>query len=504
MQHHQFGAGCFSQRHCLGQNSFTIGLTQRALPHDHHAISALGVLGERRFRAGQFITSRAEMCIIICQINSFADQANLRTSEPCLADTRIQNRRLIARVGSHQHHKLGAINVFDRCSADIGRAISGRQLRAVRPALNAPTHAFDHLLERKRRFDRRQITHEASNSLTFHRGGGSCKRLPPARLAQLAVLTNVGCIQTLAPQSVPNKARLVGNPFLVHAVMVARQEAHHFAPLRVHTNVRAKRVHHVDGFGLGQLPRTRCKCVGLRYQRTDGAQINDVALHVAFERLTQIAGDLRILATARLAHLANASDLGGEAHATCAGNAAGHMGFNERPKIEIFRRPLRLAETAKVDAIGHRLILQVTLATLIADRAIQRVVDQQKFHHAFARLLHHRRIGLHDGRLPLRTRPQITHLHGAAGGGLRRAANNFNKAHAAVTGNRQPLMIAEAGHFDSRLFTGLNQGHAPWYFQLVSIDDDFAQIRHGQPIVPVCMTCVSRLGHHRSFAVGAF
>src|SRR3546814_7062567 len=44
-------------------------------------------------------------------------------------------------------------------------------------------------------------------------------------------------------------------------------------------------------------------------------------------------------------------------------------------------------------AIGHRLILQIALAALIADRAIERMVDQQEFHHAFARGLDHRRGG---------------------------------------------------------------------------------------------------------------
>ena len=48
-------------------------------------------------------------------------------------------------------------------------------------------------------------------------------------------------------------------------------------------------------------------------------------------------------------------------------------------------------EAVRVDAIGHRLVLQVAFAALVADRAIERMVDEQEFHHAFARLLHHRR-----------------------------------------------------------------------------------------------------------------
>ena len=41
-----------------------------------------------------------------------------------------------------------------------------------------------------------------------------------------------------------------------------------------------------------------------------------------------------------------------------------------------------------VKAIAHGLVLKVAFAALVADRTVQRVVDQQEFHHAFARLLH--------------------------------------------------------------------------------------------------------------------
>ena len=42
-------------------------------------------------------------------------------------------------------------------------------------------------------------------------------------------------------------------------------------------------------------------------------------------------------------------------------------------------------------AVGHRLVLQRAFAALVADRAVQRVVDQQQLHHAVLRLV---------GRLP--------------------------------------------------------------------------------------------------------
>ena len=79
--------------------------------------------------------------------------------------------------------------------------------------------------------------------------------------------------------------------------------------------------------------------------------------------------------------------------------------------------PIYLSSTARlfswkrerVDAIGHRLVLQVALAALVADRAIERMVDEQELHHPFARLLHHRRVGEDLRRLAIRAGAQIAH-----------------------------------------------------------------------------------------------
>lgn len=59
-------------------------------------------------------------------------------------------------------------------------------------------------------------------------------------------------------------------------------------------------------------------------------------------------------------------------------------GFHQRADVLVFDGALVLFKAVLVDAIGHGLILQVALATLVADRAIQRVVDEQKLHHPFA------------------------------------------------------------------------------------------------------------------------
>ena len=109
---------------------------------------------------------------------------------------------------------------------------------------------------------------------------------------------------------------------------------------------------------------------------------------------------------------------------------------------------LQLVETSSVCTVSHALILQVTLATLVANRAVERVVCQEEFHHALSCLVylwavclnHH--AGLH--------RPR------ARSHGLGRALN-FDQTHSAVSGNHKLLVVAVTGDGRAGLFTGLDE-----------------------------------------------
>ena len=57
------------------------------------------------------------------------------------------------------------------------------------------------------------------------------------------------------------------------------------------------------------------------------------------------------------------------------------------PDIFVFDGALVLVRSeSESSAVRHRLILQIALAALVADRAVERMVDQQEFHRALARL----------------------------------------------------------------------------------------------------------------------
>src|SRR6185436_9626450 len=134
-----------------------------------------------------------------------------------------------------------------------------------------------------------------------------------------------------------------------------------------------------------------------------------------------------ILAAAGGAEVGYAGHFRGEANATGAVDAAVHARLDERADILVLDCALVFGVTAGVDAIGHRLVLQIALAALVADRAIERVVDEQELHHPFARLLDHRRLGEDLRRLAIGAGPEIADAHGAARLRLGRSALHLDQ-----------------------------------------------------------------------------
>ena len=69
-----------------------------------------------------------------------------------------------------------------------------------------------------------------------------------------------------------------------------------------------------------------------------------------------------------------------------------------------------------------------------------------------------------------RRRP-VGHAHGAGGDRLRHAGH-LDQAHAAIAGDRQALVIAEARDLDAGQLAGLDQGDPCRHFVLLAVDDE--------------------------------
>ena len=117
--------------------------------------------------------------------------------------------------------------------------------------------------------------------------------------------------------------------------------------------------------------------------------------------------------------------------------------------------------TRAAAAITHSQVLQLALTALVANRAIERVVDQQKLHD---RLLGRNRLvalGAHDHAL--------RHGRGAGGHGLG-GFFNLDQAHAAVGRNREFLVVAEMGDVGAGFFSGMHDHAAFGNFHFLTVE----------------------------------
>ena len=403
----------------------------------------LGLVGRRMVgECGKRFGRRAKVIVFEGEVGHFANEPRQHAAaEPSLTDACIEHRRFVARIRADDENRVRLVDAGNRRIEKVGRTSKLRmELRTILAAVDVGrTELGEQRLEREHFLDRRQIADDRADP------GGRCRldlagdrgeSLRPARGSKGVVDTHVRAVQPLRLKPIDNVPRLVGNPFLVDRIVDARQDAHDLAAARVDPDGRAQGVHDVHRLGLEVLPGSGVERGRFRGQGSDRTQVDDVALQFGCQCVLEIGSDLHVLAAADRAKLGNAGDLGHEPHAARALDAAVHRGLDQGPNELVLDGALVLGEARRVGAIAHRLILQIAFAALVADRAVERMVDEQELHHPLARLPRHLRIGEHDRRLAIRPRTQVFDRHRAGCRRFGRSAFHFDEAHPAVAGDR--------------------------------------------------------------------
>ncbi len=231
-----------------------------------------------------------------------------------------------------------------------------------------------------------------------------------------------------------------------------------------------------DRFARDQLPRTRLEAEHLVGQRADRTDIDDIAAEFAVDRLADISTDLEHFAAAHAAQFGAAGDFGHEAYATRALDAARHVCGDERTEILVRHDAFALGEARDRAAVAHRQILQLALAALVADRAVERMIDQQEFHDVALRR-----------QCALRLRVDFHAFHDRRGTGRLRLRHRLaahlglDHAHAAIGRDRQLVVVAETRDRNAGLVGGRDDHRVLRHLQRLAVDLDVDQVRRRGP-----------------------
>ena len=137
------------------------------------------------------------------------------------------------------------------------------------------------------------------------------------------------------------------------------------------------------------------EAVGSRGERADRADLHGVAAEVRGERLVGEGVDLGVVAPVDEVDQRVAGHVLGEPGAAVAEDAALTVEEHQvADRDRLLVVALLLDEAALARAVGHGLVLERALAALVADRAVERVVDEEELEDAVLGLLGDRGLGV--------------------------------------------------------------------------------------------------------------
>ena len=215
-----------------------------------------------RGQIAQRVRTRTEIIVAVGQVGLGANHTNLQlAAPPALADARVENGCLLARVRANDKKRVRLFNPRDAWIKYVGGA-TGLWLKRVAALHRQVDRAVlrQQILQCKHLLDRGEIARDSSNPFAVGKSGlcgNSGERFAPCRGAQRAVLPDVGAVEPLGAQTVDNMAGLVGDPFIVHRLVDAGENPHDLAAARIDPDRRTDAVHHIDRLRLAKFPWPR-------------------------------------------------------------------------------------------------------------------------------------------------------------------------------------------------------------------------------------------------------
>ncbi len=306
------------------------------------------------------------------------------------------------------------------------------------------------------------------------RGCGGQRGAPRCRRERVALADQRLLHPSVALHRFEVEPAAVAQPAVVHRVAVHADIAQHLVAAALHHRAAADRAGGARALLLAEIPRAGLEAVRLGGERPDRADLHGVAAEVAAERLVGEGGDVGVVAAAVEVDQRIAGHLVGEAGAAVAQDAALAVEVDDvADRDRLLVVALLLDEAALAGAVAERLVLQGALAALVAHRAVERVVGEQQFEHAFLHPLGGLALGV-----DLHVRG---HRHHARDGDGRAAARvALDQAHAALAHRGHAVVVAEAGD----VLAGVGGG----------LDDQLPLARHARTPLTVMLTALGSTG----------
>ena len=283
-----------------------------------------------------------------------------------------------------------------------------------------------------------------------HRVGDAPAGLFPVRDRErrLAAHERAG-YAAVALQRLVRAPALVAHPVRVDVGIPARAETEDLATAVIDVDVAPRSAAGADGRSFLQIPDARLEAEILAGQRADRTHVHDVAGVGVVELLARKQADARVVAALEDAQFARFGDLVAEPRAARAEDAALLVEHDLGAQIhDLAFVDLGLQRhVALIGAVLHVVVLEFALAGLVADRAIDGVVDEQEFEHRGLRRLGSVARGLDDhavGHARVAADLQLGHLF------------DFDQTHAAVARNAQARVVAVVRHFHAGPLRGLD------------------------------------------------
>ncbi len=374
------------------------------------------------------------------------------------------------RVGADHHKQVGAVDV-----AYLGRDLGPCQLqqrRALRAAAGTRVQvrgaqglAEDPLDQEAFLVAGVADDGGAPGPGVAQAGRGALDRLRPARLAQVAALADHRCGDPfLRAEHLERVAALVAEPAVVDLGVVAGQHPLHLLVADGEADVALGRTEGADRAALLDVPGPGAEAVGVGGQRPDRAELGDVAVERRDVGPVVVGADEGVVAALQQLQLGVLGDLLAEADAAVAEDAALAVDRDQRRQRQgLLEVALGIGEAAAPRAPAHRDVLQRALAALVADRAVERVVDEQELDHRVLRLLDLVGLGVDDHPVARR---------GRAGGLKLRRALDLDQAHPAGPDRLAELrLVTEDRDLDVAVLGRVDQHRALRSDDLAPVDD---------------------------------